>query len=78
MIPLPPQSAEVKALNDAIPIWVKKHSTTKSPIVIADCSTENGYTEDMLSDGVHPNAAGDKKIASQIGPLLLQYVKESI
>lgn len=32
----------------------------------------------MLSDGVHPNAAGDKQIASQIGPLLVQYVKDSI
>ncbi len=32
----------------------------------------------MLRDGVHPNLDGDKVIASRVGPLLLDYVKQSL
>jgi len=32
----------------------------------------------MLRDGVHPNLDGDKLIASRVGPLLLDYVKQSL
>jgi hypothetical protein len=31
-----------------------------------------------LRDGVHPNLAGDAILAGKIGPLLLDYVKESL
>jgi lysophospholipase L1-like esterase len=32
----------------------------------------------MLRDGVHPNAEGDKLIASRVGPLLLDFVRQSL
>ncbi|KAL2167875.1 hypothetical protein VTG60DRAFT_662 [Thermothelomyces hinnuleus] len=51
-------------------------NSTDSPIVIADCNT--GVPTWDLRDGVHPNAAGDKILASRIGPLLLDYIKGSL
>jgi len=32
----------------------------------------------MLRDGVHPNLQGDELIASRVGPLLLDYVAQSL
>jgi len=63
-------------LNAAIPAWVTKMNSTDSPIVIADCY--QGFPTSDLRDGVHPNLAGDQIIASRVGPLLLNYVKQSL
>lgn len=30
----------------------------------------------MLDDGVHPNAQGDQFIANQVGPKLIQFVRD--
>ncbi|OAA65990.1 carbohydrate esterase family 3 protein [Niveomyces insectorum RCEF 264] len=76
VIPLPLSSAGIVAINQAIPDWAAKLNSTDSPIVIADCNT--GFPTSDLRDGVHPNIAGDKILASRIGPLLLNYINESL
>ncbi|KFX86334.1 hypothetical protein O988_09640, partial [Pseudogymnoascus sp. VKM F-3808] len=62
-------SAGIDAINNAIPAWASGLSTTASPIVVADTAT--GFTTGDLRDGVHPNAAGDLKIANALHPVLL-------
>ena len=55
---------------------MSSHTTTQSPIVIADCSRANGFTNAMLQgDGVHPNSQGDQFIAKQVGPKLIDFLK---
>ncbi|PKS07191.1 hypothetical protein jhhlp_005791 [Lomentospora prolificans] len=76
IIPLPFKNGPIVEVNKLIPGWVETNSTPESPIVIADCSEDNGFTASMLRDGVHPNAQGDKVMADQIGPLVIQYVKD--
>lgn len=66
----------IDLLNHEIPLWVEQKGSADSPITIADCSTEAGYTLDMNSDGTHPNETGDQLIANQIEPLLVRYVKD--
>ena len=78
LIPLPFAPAGINALNAEIPGWVERQNTAESPVVIADCSEENGFTAQMLRDGVHPNAAGDQVMADQIGPLLISFVNDVI
>jgi lysophospholipase L1-like esterase len=63
-------------LNNRINGWAAGLSTTQSPIVIADCSAQAGFTQSMLRDGIHPNDAGDRFMASKIGPLLVQTVRQ--
>ncbi|KAH6613636.1 carbohydrate esterase family 3 protein [Chaetomium sp. MPI-SDFR-AT-0129] len=69
-------NAGIQALNARIPDWAAGLNSEESPIVIADCNT--GFPTSDLRDGVHPNLEGDKIIASKVGPLLLDYVKESL
>jgi lysophospholipase L1-like esterase len=76
VIPLSFSNSAITALNARIPAWAKGLNSTESPIVIADCNT--GFPTSDLRDGVHPNAAGDKILASRIGPLLLNYIGESL
>lgn len=76
VIPLSFSNSAITALNAAIPAWAKGLNSTESPIVIADCNT--GFPTSDLRDGVHPNAAGDKILASRISPLLLNYISESL
>lgn len=78
LIPLPFNNGPVQALNAEIPAWAERHNSTESPIVVADCSEDNGYTAQMLRDGVHPDDVGDRLIADQIGPLLVRYVRDLI
>lgn len=68
----------IDTLNHEIPLWVEQNSSDDSPITVADCSMEVGYKIDMNSDGTHPNEAGDRLIANQIGPHLVRYVKDTI
>ncbi|KAK4651796.1 hypothetical protein QC762_600510 [Podospora pseudocomata] len=52
----------VVRLNEAIPEWAKGLNTTESVIEVVDCWT--GFdTDSMTSDGVHPNNAGNEKVA---------------
>lgn len=76
VIPLSFSNAPIQAINARIPAWAAGLNSTESPIVIADCY--NGFSTSMLRDGVHPNLDGDKVIASRVGPLLLNYVKQSL
>ncbi|ROT42217.1 SGNH hydrolase [Sodiomyces alkalinus F11] len=76
VIPIAFGSQGVNALNAQIPGWAQRLDTPESPIEIADCSANAGYTTGMLRDGVHPNAEGDALIARQVGPILIEYVRE--
>lgn len=70
--------AAVDALNARIPGWAQSLSTDESPIYVADCSTNAGFTTGMLSDGIHPNDQGDQLIAQQVGPLVIQAIEQVI
>jgi hypothetical protein len=77
MVPTSWSDVTIEAVNSAIPGWASQHSTAQSPITVADCSRANGYTNAMLEgDGVHPNSAGDQFIAQQVGPKLIQAIKD--
>ena len=77
LIPTSWSDATIEAINNAIPGWVQARTTSQSPIVIADCSRAAGFTNAMLqSDGVHPNDQGDRFLAEQIGPKLLQFIND--
>ncbi|KFA80612.1 hypothetical protein S40288_10051 [Stachybotrys chartarum IBT 40288] len=77
LIPTSWSDATIESLNSAIPGWVSQQTTAQSPIVIADCSRAAGFTNAMLEgDGVHPNAAGDQFLAQQIGPRLIQFIRD--
>lgn len=55
--------------NAAIPAWAASKSTTASPIVVVDQWTGFNSATDT-SEGVHPNALGDQKIADKWFPAL--------
>ncbi|MCG5212764.1 cellulose binding domain-containing protein [Streptosporangium soli] len=57
------------ALNAAIPGWAAGKSTAQSPIVVVDQWTGFSTAADTY-DGVHPNAAGDKKMSDRWFPAL--------
>jgi lysophospholipase L1-like esterase len=74
IIPMNPSScaecgARVVAFNDAIPAWASGLSTAQSPIVVVDQWTGFSTGTDTY-DGVHPNAAGDRKMADRWFPAL--------
>lgn len=78
VIPLSWNPNSITSLNARIPAWAAGLNTTESPIWIADCSTDAGFTTAMLRDGVHPNDQGDRLMARQIGPLLIQAIQSVI
>ncbi|MGV9598322.1 cellulose binding domain-containing protein [Streptosporangium sandarakinum] len=55
--------------NDAIPAWAAATSTARSPIVVVDQWTGFDTATDTY-DGVHPNAAGDRKMSDRWYPAL--------
>ena len=78
VIPLPMRAAAIDAINKEIPAWATANSKPESPIAIADCSSQNGFTAAMLRDGVHPGPSGDKKMAQEISPLLIKFVQDAV
>ncbi|MEV7230700.1 cellulose binding domain-containing protein [Polymorphospora sp. NPDC051019] len=74
LIPMaPPTCGEcgqrVVALNAAIPAWAAAKSRAGSPVVVVDQWTGFSTATDTY-DGVHPNAAGDRRIADRWLPAL--------
>jgi lysophospholipase L1-like esterase len=63
----PECAARVAGLNAAIPAWAASLSTTASPITVVDQWTGFSTATDTY-DGVHPNNAGDVKIANRWYP----------
>jgi lysophospholipase L1-like esterase len=67
IIPMNPSNCaqcgqRVVTLNSAIQSWAVGKNTTNSPITVVDAWT--GFdTRTMTGDGVHPNDAGNKKLA---------------
>ncbi|KAF1813579.1 SGNH hydrolase [Eremomyces bilateralis CBS 781.70] len=52
----------VVALDQAIPQWAAGLNSTESPITVVDCYTGFNPATDT-GDGVHPNEAGNEKLA---------------
>lgn len=78
IIPLNPPScgecgARAEALNALIPGWAADVGTAESPVVAVDQWTGFDTAADTY-DGVHPNAAGDQKIADRWYPALTAYL----
>jgi lysophospholipase L1-like esterase len=72
IIPMNPSSctecaARVVALNAAIPAWAASQTTTASPVTVVDQWTGFDTATDTY-DGVHPNDAGNVKIANRWYP----------
>lgn len=67
-------TAQINALNSAIPAWATGLNTTNSPIWVVDQNT--GITSDDLRDGIHPNPTkGDPKMAAKWYPALVNALK---
>ncbi|KAL2178468.1 carbohydrate esterase family 3 protein [Thermothelomyces heterothallicus CBS 202.75] len=78
LIPTRWSDATIEAINSAMPGWAATHSTAQSPVEVADCSRAAGFTNDMLqADGVHPNELGDRFVAEQAGPKLIQFISDA-
>lgn len=79
IIPMNPSNCDgcggrVVALNNAIGAWAPGKSTTSSPITVVD--TFSGFdTATMTGDGVHPNDAGNKKMADSWYPAVVQAIQ---
>ncbi|KAI1759056.1 carbohydrate esterase family 3 protein [Hypoxylon sp. FL1150] len=63
-------NTQIQSLNAAIIPWAQGLNTTESPIWVVDQYTGFSGTSD-LRDGVHPNAAGDTKMANIWYPALV-------
>ncbi len=65
-----PECAQrITALNALIPGWASAKSTAQSPIIVVDQWTGFNTSTDTY-DGVHPNDAGDRKMADKWYPAL--------
>lgn len=74
IIPLNPGSCSgcaqrVVDFNARIPAWAQATTTSRSPVTVVDQWTGFDTAADTY-DGVHPNAAGDDKIAARWYPAL--------
>jgi hypothetical protein len=74
LIPMNPSSCtgcaqRVVDFNARIPDWARATSTSRSPVTVVDQWTGFDTAADTY-DGVHPNAAGDDKIAARWYPAL--------
>lgn len=59
-------------LNSRIPLWAASLSTAQSPILVVDQHTD--FKVGDVRDGVHPNEAGDRKMAAKWYPALVQAI----
>ncbi|MFF9038773.1 GDSL-type esterase/lipase family protein [Streptomyces sp. NPDC014892] len=74
LIPMNPASCagcaqRVVDFNARVPEWARATSTADSPVTVVDQWTGFNTATDTY-DGVHPNAAGDEKIAARWFPAL--------
>ena len=81
IIPMkPPNCADcgdrVIALNKAIPDWAVSKNSTDSPIIVVDCWTGFDDAKDTR-EGVHPNDAGNQKLADCWYQPLVDAIKSS-
>jgi lysophospholipase L1-like esterase len=67
-------NAKIQDLNKAIIPWAQGLNTTASPIWVVDQYTGFSGTSD-LRDGIHPNDAGDVKMANVWYPALVAALK---
>ena len=63
IIPIRGKVEEVELLNLKISKFAAAHSTTRSPLLVADLHTGFSVSEDLAAGGVLPNPSGAKKMA---------------
>ncbi len=51
-----------QSLVDAVPAWASAHSTTRSPVFVADLWTNSDFSRAETTDCVHPNDLGAEKM----------------
>ena len=59
------QNSGLVEFNNLLPIWAAKKSNAKSRIVIVDHYSGYDGVADNQPDGIHPNNAGEQKIAAK-------------
>ncbi|PGH08255.1 hypothetical protein AJ79_06041 [Helicocarpus griseus UAMH5409] len=72
IIPLSFADQNVQALNAAIPAWAEGLNSETSPVWVVN--QYEGFTSGDLSDGVHPNASGDTKMANKWHPAIVEAI----
>ncbi|MFF8032921.1 MULTISPECIES: GDSL-type esterase/lipase family protein [unclassified Streptomyces] len=82
IIPMNPSSCaacaqRVTDLNARIPGWAAATSTSRSPVTVVDQWTGFDTATDTY-DGVHPNAAGNEKIAARWFPALAAVLEQGV
>ncbi|MEU9356342.1 GDSL-type esterase/lipase family protein [Streptomyces griseoloalbus] len=82
LIPMNPASCAACAqrvvdFNARIPGWAAATSTSRSPVTVVDQWTGFDTATDTY-DGVHPNAAGDEKIAARWFPALAALLEQGV
>lgn len=61
------------AINNSIASLAASKSTMQSPVILVD--NYAGFdVSDLQSDGIHPNASGELKIATKFGDALMEYL----
>ncbi|KAF2019921.1 carbohydrate esterase family 3 protein [Aaosphaeria arxii CBS 175.79] len=81
LIPIQPgkfgdSSTRIQQLNAAIPGWAAGISTARSPVIVVDQNTGFNTSTDT-TDGEHPNASGNTKIADRFYTPLASAIKTS-
>ncbi|GGX02420.1 hypothetical protein GCM10010297_25280 [Streptomyces malachitofuscus] len=82
LIPMNPASCAACAqrvvdFNARVPGWAAAASTSRSPVTVVDQWTGFETATDTY-DGVHPNAAGDEKIAARWFPALAALLEDGV
>jgi hypothetical protein len=72
IIPFPGQAGQTNTFNMAVPGVVKTRTDAGKHVIFVDQFT--GFPESELGDGVHPNEAGYKRMASKWYPVIEPYL----
>jgi acyl-CoA thioesterase-1 len=77
IVPVPGKSDTVDLLNRKILQCIKAHSTTQSPVVMADLHTGFIASEDLSHGSTLPNATGAKKMAKVFADVIHKMLSTS-
>jgi acyl-CoA thioesterase-1 len=70
IIPVRGKDDEVQLLNLKIARYAQAHSTSESPIVVADLHAGFNVSADLSDDGIFPNPTGAKEMAQALAGVL--------
>lgn len=70
IIPVRGKTEKVSMLNRKISQYIKAHSTTRSPVVMADLNKGFDISKDLTESGILPSSAGAKKMAKVLAGII--------